>query len=193
MARLALASLIAVTLNAGLAVALPPPPSLVQVTQAQMLERVATLRREGEGAPSNVYVGALGTRSEGLLVVSEIHSRPGVWIAWPEKTDAPLGDPTAKLVRLDLMTDEISRWTLSSVESAFTLDLGADQTPDIVLMTIQMAGAGPEAAVEFPFNYVFRWRDGRYVYASELESKVAKLAKVSEVRRVLEPLTRRKP
>lgn len=191
MARLALASLVAVTLNVGLAAAIPPPPSLVKVTQAQMLERVATLTRDGEGAPSHVYVGALGTRSEGLLVVSEIHSRPGVWLAWPEKTDAPLVDPSVKLVRLDLMNDDVSRWTLSGIESAFTLDLGADQTPDIVLMTIQMTGAGPEAAVEFPFNYVFRWRDGRYVYASELESKVARLSKVSEVRRVLDPLTRR--
>lgn len=189
--RFTVASLLAVAFTTELAFAIPPPPSLARVTQPQMLERVATLAQEKEGAPSNVFVGALGTRSEALFVVSELFSRPQFWIAWPEKADARLGEAATKLVRIDLMNDDISRWSLSGVEAAFTVDLGGDQTPDIVVMTTQMAGAGPEAAVEFAFNYVFRWKDGRYVYANDLEAQLSKIATTAELRKRLEPMTRR--
>lgn len=190
MSRFAFLSLLTVSLHTALAVAIPPPPSLARVTETKLLGRVSALARDQEGAPTNVYVGALATRSEALFVVSEPFSRPLFWIAWPEKAESRLGEADTKLVRIDLINDDISRWSLSGVEAAFTVVLGADQTPDIVVMTTQMTGAGPEAAVEFPFNYVFRWKDGQYVYARDLEAQISKIAKLSELRERLQPLTR---
>jgi hypothetical protein len=87
--RFAFLSLLTVSLHTGLAVAIPPPPSLARVTETKLLGRVSALAREQEGAPTNVYVGALATRSEALFVVSEPFSRPLFWIAWRK-----LGQPS---------------------------------------------------------------------------------------------------
>lgn len=152
-----------------------------ELTKAELEERVTPHLQPGETLAHPVFSGPWGPGSDTAVVVFE---RDQAVAAFAVVTRA---DGTHERVALP----DMSQGMLDEVTAVAFLE--ADERPgaEVVILTRQMTGIGPEGAIPQPFHVVVAWDGQAFQRLEDVEAAIYDKTTVDDIRRVLDERRRR--
>jgi hypothetical protein len=143
-----------------------------KLSEAESKERVAPYLAAGETIAHPVFAGPLDSGSDTAVVIVERDQAVGAFAV------VTRDDSTRERVPFP----DFSQGMLDQVSAIAFMD--ADDRPgrEVVILTQQMTGIGPEGAIPQPFNVVVTWDGRAFKRLEDVESAIYDKKTVAEIR-----------
>lgn len=157
--------------------ATPADDSFRALSDEESRTLVTPQLRAGEKVAHKAFRGPLGPKPESILVVVERDGNVAGFVLVPG--DKP-GDQARRVA-----LPPLSQGLLEGVPAVLFADVDAKPGKEVIIMTRQMTGAGPQGAMPRAFNQVIAWSGSAFERLSDVEEALLDLETAAAIRKAL--------